>query len=163
MEHLKMFYKKKLLLGILCILASVILIVFWGIIYDALKNGAPPGSYTDRKNTVALYEIFLVNVFLFVPNSLQFITIILDLVLKRKKTIIVTNTKRVTTDSINSSKKYYIWYVKDKHRILHRFIVYKDVYPLKGKRADNMRNNIYEVTYYMFSKVVTDIKKVRKN
>ncbi len=51
------------------------------------------------------------------------------------------------------------FYAKTSSKLPHRFVVFKDIYLLKGKKT----TNTYEVTYYVFSKVVTDMKKCKKD
>lgn len=54
---------------------------------------------------------------------------------------------------------YVHFYAKTSSKLSHRFVVFKDIYLLKGKKT----TNTYEVTYYVFSKVVTDMKKCKKD
>lgn len=93
-----------------------------------------------------------------IPNLLQYLSVLMDMIFKKQKKIIITNTSKISYGVFDDSeKKPYYWHAKDKRKIYHRFVVYNDVYSLKAKK----KTNTYEVTYFRFSKVVTEIKKVK--
>ena len=158
MDILKRFHKQKVFLGIFSVVVVVLFILFYDDLVNEYNNMTPIG-YRYRQASGGIVSIPVVVIAYLIPNGVRYFFILLDMIFKKQKKIIITNTRKVSPDIYGDSKDYYYWYAKDKRKIHHRFVVYNDVYSLKAKK----KTNTYEVTYFRFSKVVTEIKKVNSD
>ncbi len=154
---IKKLLKRRSLIGFISILNLFIFVLFGEIIFDYFKNSAPIGTYSHTQDLIFLFVCFNSIFFIFIPRMIDLIKILLDLIFKKEKTKKVVGTKK-TKEPWDMRDDYVFFYAKDTSKHNHKFVVFKDIYSLKGKKV----NNTYEVTYYVFSKVVTDIKKCKK-
>ena len=155
-DKLKSYAHKKIFLGVISLVVLIILLVYGEYLLDYFTHRNPRGTYMHTKDlTATVYTVFSIP-FIFIPRVIDLVKIILDLVFKKQKT-----TKVVGIDKPKAPwdmrQDYVIFHAKKTTKIPVRFVVFKDVYPLKGKKVGNS----YEVTYYAFTKVVTDMKKCK--
>lgn len=155
---IKKFFKRRFLIGLVSLINLFVFILFGEYIFEYFKNDAPIGSYSHTQDLKFLFVCFNCIFFVFIPRSIEFIKIILDLIFKMTKTKKVVGTKK-TKAPWDMREDYMVFYAKSSSKLPQRFVVFKDVYSLKGKKV----NNTYEVTYYVFSKVVTDVKKCKRD
>ena len=150
------FLKIRFFIGFVSLLNLLIFILFGEYIFEYFENSAPIGSYSHTQDLKFLFVCFNCIFFVFIPRVIEFIKILLDLIFKKQKTITVTGIKKPKAPW-DMREDYVIFYAKGSAKLPQKFVVFKDVYSLKGKKVDNT----YEVTYYVFSKVVTDMKKCK--
>ena len=158
MNIFKKYYKNKILIGFIYLTLLVMYLVHFEIIYNYFKYSNIIGSYKHGKDIEMLSHSMIAILFVAIPKSFEFLRIILGLIFKKQKTIIVTSIKKPITPWLESRNDYVVLYAKESSKRIHRFVVLNDVYSLKGKKV----GNTYEVTYYQFSKVVTEMKKAKK-
>ena len=154
----KRYHYKKLLIDFLSLVVLIILLIFGEYLFDYFKNASPPGTYTHTQDMKAIAFTIIFIPLVFIPRAIELVKIILDLILKKQRTIKVTGIKKPSAPW-DMREDYVHFYAKTSSKLPHRFVVFKDIYLLKGKKI----TNTYEVTYYVFSKVVTDMKKCKKD
>ncbi len=154
---IKKFLKRRFFIGFVSLLNLLIFILFGEYIFEYFKNSAPIGSFSHTQDLKFLFVCFNCIFLVFIPRVTEFIKILLDLIFKKEKTKKVVGIKK-PKEPWDMRDDYVFFYAKDSSKYHHKFVVFKDVYLLKGKKV----NNTYEVTYYTFSKVVTDIRKCKK-
>ena len=135
----------------------IIFSIFGEYLLDYFKYASPSGTITHSKDMTAILGAIICIPFIFIPRVIDLVKIMLDVVFRKQKTKKVIGIKKPKVPW-DMREDYVIFYAKGAWKRLHRFIVFKDVYPLKGKKIGNS----YEVTYYVFTKVVTDMKKCKK-
>lgn len=151
---IKKLLKRRFLMGFVSLLNLLLFSFFGEYIFEYFKNSAPIGSFSHTQDLKFLFVCFNCIFLVFIPRVTEFIKLLLDLILKKQKTIIVTGIKK-TKSPWDMREDYVIFYGKGSAKLARKFVVFKDVYSLKGKKV----NNTYEITYYAFSKVVIDMKK----
>ena len=154
---LKKYSCRKIIIGLLSLVVLIIFLFYGEYLLDYYRNAAPRGSYNHRQNITAIAYAIIAIPTVFIPRVIDFLKISLDLIFKKEKTKKVVGIKK-PKKPWDMRDDYVIFYAKDTSKHHHKFVVFKDIYSLKGKKV----NNTYEVTYYAFSKVVTDIKKCKK-
>ena len=153
---LKKYYNNiKIFTGFICLIALVIFMVCGEYLFDYFVYDNEPGYYGYHSNFQTMICIAIIIPVIFIPQSLDFLRFVLDLIFKKKKTKIVTSIKR---PQYGLRYDCMTLYAKESSKRIHRFVVLNDIYSLKGKKV----GNTYEVTYYQFSKVVTEMKKAKK-
>lgn len=158
-DVLNLHFKKSIVSGILSILLLIILLVYGENLYNYCIEYAETRTVgTAGKIYAMIYITPILTGFIFIPKAFSFIKLIMDMLCKKQKTIKVTGIKKPKVPW-NMREDYVIFYAKSSSKPLYRFIVFKDIYSLKGKKTDNT----YEVTYFVFSKVVTNMKKCKKD
>ncbi len=154
----KKYCKRKIFIGFMSLIILIIFIIFGDFIFEYYKSETPQGSYSHTQDMKFLFCCVISVFIFFIPYAISFFKVVLDLIFKKKKTIIVTGQKKPKAPW-DMREDYVLFYAKGSSKLPHKFVVFKDVYSLKGKKV----NNTYEVTYYIFSKVVTDMKKCKKD
>lgn len=158
-DVLNYHFKKSAISGILSIIVIVIVLICGENLYNYCIEYAETKTVgTAGKIYAMIYITPILIVFIFIPKALSFIKLIIDMLCKKQKTIKVTGIKK-TKALLDLREDYVVFYANNSSKLLYRFIVFKDIYSLKGKKTDNT----YEVTYFVFSKVVTNMKKCKKD
>ncbi len=166
MEKLVVCRKKKTGMFVLSCFVILAIIYIYPICFSSIYKLVFYNTYPADRNLLNDLLIVLLGV----PGSLpwcflikEYICILLDIKIRKQTTVTVKGCGKPELQLFGTyvpgteikNNSYFYWKAKDDSDKKYRFIIFQDENNLKGK---TMKHS-YNVTYYKYSKIVTDIEK----